>query len=91
MTRARSTLVKFGVFATIMVVATVALFMAFSEYRSGAVNKYSAVLDNASRLRSGDSVRVAGVRVGTVNGVSLQDDHTVLVKFDALQAKQPTA
>ena len=83
MTRARSTLVKFGVFATIMVVATVALFMAFSEYRSGAVNKYSAVLDNASRLRSGDSVRVAGVRVGTVNGVSLQDDHTVLVKFDA--------
>lgn len=83
MTRAKSTLVKFGVFATIMAVATVALFMAFSEYRTGSVNKYSAVLENASRLKSGDSVRVAGVRVGTVNGVSLEDDHTVLVKFDA--------
>lgn len=83
MTRARSTLVKFGVFATVMVVATVALFMAFAEYRTGSVNKYTAVLENASRLKSGDSVRVAGVRVGTVNGVSLQDDRSVLVKFDA--------
>ncbi|BBY96659.1 MCE family protein [Mycolicibacterium fallax] len=83
MTRARSTLIKFAVFATVMSVLTVFLFMAFGEFRSGKVNSYSAVIDDASRLASGDSVRVAGVRVGTVNDVALQPDHTVTVKFDA--------
>lgn len=83
MTRTRSTLVKFGVFATVMVVLTAFLFMAFGEYRSGSTAGYSAVFKDASRLKAGDSVRVAGVRVGTVDSVSLQRDSTVLVKFDA--------
>jgi phospholipid/cholesterol/gamma-HCH transport system substrate-binding protein len=83
MTRTRSTLVKFGVFATVMVVLTAFLFMAFGEYRSGSTAGYSAVFSDASRLKAGDSVRVAGVRVGTVDSVSLQPDSTVLVKFDA--------
>jgi phospholipid/cholesterol/gamma-HCH transport system substrate-binding protein len=83
MTRTRSTLVKFGVFATVMVVLTAFLFMAFGEYRSGSTAGYSAVFKDASRLKAGDSVRVAGVRVGTVDSVSLQPDSTVLVKFDA--------
>ncbi|OBF18554.1 MCE family protein [Mycobacterium sp. ACS4331] len=83
MTRTRSTLVKFGVFATVMVVLTAFLFMAFGEYRSGSTSSYSAVFKDASRLKAGDSVRVAGVRVGTVDSVSLQPDRTVLVKFDA--------
>ena len=39
-----------------------------------------------SRLKSGDSVRVAGIRVGTVNGVSLRKDKKVVVKFDADRA-----
>lgn len=60
MTRARSTLIKFAVFATVMSVLTVFLFMAFGEFRSGKVNSYSAVIDDASRLASGDSVRVVG-------------------------------
>ncbi|PJK19691.1 MCE family protein [Mycolicibacterium goodii] len=77
-----STLVKFGVFAVIMAVLTAFLFMTFSEYRGGAYAGYSAVFDDASRLESGDSVRVAGVRVGTVKDVSLQPDRTVLVEFD---------
>ena len=38
---------------------------------------------DASRLKAGDSVRVAGIRVGTVDDVSLQPDKTVLVEFDA--------
>lgn len=82
MRRASSTLVKFGVFAVIMAVLTTFLFMTFSEYRGGSYAGYSAVFDDASRLESGDSVRVAGVRVGTVRSVSLQPDRTVLVDFD---------
>ena len=38
---------------------------------------------DASGLKAGDSVRVAGVRVGTVNGVALQPDNKVVVDFDA--------
>ena len=63
MMRTTSTLVKFGVFATVMAVLTAFLFMAFSQYRSGSTSGYSAVFSDASRLKSGDSVRVAGVRV----------------------------
>ncbi len=33
--------------------------------------------------KTGQTVRVAGVRVGTVNGVELRADKKVLVKFDA--------
>ncbi len=38
---------------------------------------------DASSLKAGDSVRVAGIRVGTVNDVALQPDNTVLVRFDS--------
>ena len=77
------TLVKFGVFAVVMSVLTVFLFFTFGQYRTGAVSGYSAIFNDASRLKAGDSVRVAGVRVGTVNGVALQPNKKVVVKFDA--------
>jgi len=76
-------LLKFGAFAAVMVVLTAALFMMFGQYRSGSTNGYSAVFADASRLKAGDSVRAAGVRVGTVRDVSLQADDHVLVAFDA--------
>jgi len=79
----KSTLIKFGVFATIMAMLSAFLVLAFAEYRSGPTTDYSAVFKDASRLESGDTVRVAGVRVGTVENVALTPDHTVLVKFDA--------
>lgn len=78
-----STLVKFGVFAVVMALLTAFLFLTFSNYRSGSTSGYSAVFADASRLKDGDTVRVAGVRVGTVNSVDLQPDKTVLVTFDA--------
>jgi phospholipid/cholesterol/gamma-HCH transport system substrate-binding protein len=77
------TLAKFGVFAVVMAVLTAFLFFTFGQYRTGAVTGYSALFNDASRLKGGDSVRVAGVRVGTVNGVALQPDKKVVVKFDA--------
>jgi phospholipid/cholesterol/gamma-HCH transport system substrate-binding protein len=77
------TLIKFGAFAVVMSLLTLFLFFTFGQYRTGAVTGYSAIFNDASRLRAGDSVRVAGVRVGTVNGVALQPDKKVVVKFDA--------
>ncbi len=63
----RGTIVKFGIFAVVMALVTVFLFMTFSQYRAGSTNGYSAVFDDASRLKEGDTVRVAGIRVGTVD------------------------
>jgi phospholipid/cholesterol/gamma-HCH transport system substrate-binding protein len=76
-------LIKFAVFAAIMTLLTVFLFFTFGQYRTGSTNGYSAVFTDASLLAPGDTVRVAGIRVGTVTDVSLQSDSQVLVDFDA--------
>lgn len=86
----RATVLKFGGFAVVMAVLTAFLFFIFGQYRTGAVTGYSALFNDASRLKAGDSVRVAGIRVGTVNAVSLQPDKKVVVKFDADQSVRLT-
>lgn len=77
------TILKVGVFGVVMTLLTAALFAIFGQYRSGSDNSYSALFADASSLKSGDSVRVAGVRVGTVKDVALQPDNKVVVDFDA--------
>ena len=83
MTRSVSTLIKFAIFGLVMAVLTAFLFLVFSDTRTGPANEYSAVFKDASRLKSGDTVRIAGIRVGTVKDVELQADRSVLVTFDA--------
>ncbi len=78
-----ATIFKFGVFAVVMAILTAFLFFIFGQYRTSATNGYSAIFADVSRLKPGDAVRAAGVRVGTVNGVELRTDKTVLVTFDA--------
>jgi phospholipid/cholesterol/gamma-HCH transport system substrate-binding protein len=76
-------MVKVGAFAVVMVVLTAALFLTFSQFRSGSTNSYSAVFTDVSSLKTGDSVRVSGIRMGTVSKIALQSDKTVVVNFDA--------
>ncbi len=79
----RATGLKFTAFAVVMVVATAFLFMTFAQYRTGPTNGYTAVFADVSRLKPGDSVRAAGIRIGTVDTVTLRGDATALVTFDA--------
>jgi phospholipid/cholesterol/gamma-HCH transport system substrate-binding protein len=83
MTGSRSMIVKFGIFAVVMVLLTLFLFFTFAQVRTGSTNGYSAVFADASRLKTGDTVRIAGIRVGTVRDVALQSDKNVIVDFDA--------
>ncbi|ABM14926.1 MULTISPECIES: MCE family protein [Mycolicibacterium] len=83
MTRSAATLVKFTAFGLVMALLTAFLFLVFSDTRTGAANEYTAVFKDASRLKTGDTVRIAGIRVGTVKDVELQADRSVLVTFDA--------
>jgi phospholipid/cholesterol/gamma-HCH transport system substrate-binding protein len=66
-----------------MLTLTGFLFVVFGGFRASSTHDYSATFADASQLKTGDSVRVAGIRVGTVSSVSLQPDNTVLVEFDA--------
>ncbi|OMC31203.1 mammalian cell entry protein [Mycobacterium sp. GA-1841] len=77
-----TTLVRFGTFAAVMAFLTAALFMVFGEFQSGPKTSYSALFGDASSLHKGDSVRMAGIRIGTVNAVLLREDKTVEVDFD---------
>jgi phospholipid/cholesterol/gamma-HCH transport system substrate-binding protein len=86
MSRSRyATAIKFSVFAVVMVVLTSFLFITFAQYRSGSTKSYSAVFSDVSSLKSGETVRVAGARVGVVHSVTLRPDKSVLVDFDADQ------
>lgn len=76
------TALKFGLFGLVMVLLTAALFTIFGQYRTGSTSGYSAHFHDASGLEKGDSVRVAGIRVGTVDEVALQPDNTVVVQFN---------
>lgn len=80
--RTRATLIKFAIFGIVMTVLTAFLFFIFGQYRTGSSTEYSAVFTDVSRLKEGQSVRVAGIRVGTVNSITLQSDKKVVVKFD---------
>lgn len=83
MTGARSTLLRFGTFAVVMVVLTALLFVIFGQYRTGTTNSYTAVFTDVSGLKTGDSVRAGGLRVGTVDKLTMRPDSTVEVAFDA--------
>jgi phospholipid/cholesterol/gamma-HCH transport system substrate-binding protein len=77
-----ATAIKFAVFVAVTATLSGFLFLVFGQYRTGATTGYSAVFSDASRLKAGETVRVAGIRVGTVSSVSLLPDNKALVKFD---------
>lgn len=74
--------VKVGVFTVAMVLVAAMLVVVFGEFRFSSGNVYHANFSEASRLRAGQDVRIAGVPVGTVKALSLQPDNTVDVEFD---------
>lgn len=78
----RPVAIKFFVFSVVTAMLTVALFFVFGQYTTGSRVQYSALFTNVSRLKTGQTVRVAGIRVGTVRAVALRPDKTVAVTFD---------
>ena len=82
MNQKRGIATKFGIFVGLMLVLTGCLFLIFGQYRAGSTVGYSAVFSDVSSLKAGETVRFAGVRVGTVEKIALQPDKTVAVTFD---------
>ena len=80
--RGDRTLLNVGIFTVAMVLVAAMLVVVFGEFRFTSEKGYHATFTDASRLKSGQDVRIAGVPVGTVNGVTLNPDNTVDVEFD---------
>ena len=78
----KRTLINVTVFTLAMVLVAAGLIVVFGQFRFSASNSFHATFAEASRLKSGQDVRIAGVPVGTVNAVTLNPDNTVDVAFD---------
>ncbi|HET9076828.1 MAG TPA: MlaD family protein [Acidimicrobiales bacterium] len=80
--KVRSDLIKLTIFFVVASLITVSVIATLLDLKLGQPQtSYHAVFTNASGLQAGDTVRIAGVEVGKVNGVSLTRDNQVRVDF----------
>jgi phospholipid/cholesterol/gamma-HCH transport system substrate-binding protein len=77
----RRMMVKVSVFTVAMLLVAVGLVVIFGEFRFGPENTYHATFTDATRLKPGQKVRIAGVPVGSVKGVKLNPNNSVNVTF----------
>jgi phospholipid/cholesterol/gamma-HCH transport system substrate-binding protein len=75
-------MLKVAIFAIAMLLVAAMLVVVFGQFRFSSNHSYHATFTQASRLKAGQDVRIAGVAVGTVNKVKLNPDNTVDVAFD---------
>ena len=77
----RSMVIKVSIFAVAMLLVAAGLVVVFGDFRFGPESTYHATFIDASRLKAGQKVRIAGVPVGAVSGIKLNPDNSVDVKF----------
>jgi len=84
----RSMVIKVSAFAVTMLLVAAALVVVFGDFRFGPESTYHATFTNVTRLKAGQKVRIAGVPVGSVQGIKLNPDNTIDVKFGIDQRYQ---
>ncbi|MCF8589261.1 MCE family protein [Gordonia liuliyuniae] len=77
----RKPLIGFGVFAVVALLVTYLIWSTLDRSVQGEVTDYATTFGDASGLASGDDVRMAGVRVGRVQDIEL-DDGRAKVTFE---------
>jgi phospholipid/cholesterol/gamma-HCH transport system substrate-binding protein len=70
-------------FTVVCAVGAFALIAVFAQLRFDDTKAYNAVFSNVSGLKKGNLVRIAGVEVGKVSDIAINDDATVRVAFTA--------
>jgi phospholipid/cholesterol/gamma-HCH transport system substrate-binding protein len=71
-----SSLIKLVVFAVVTLLATGVLAATIGNIRLGGTRTYHAMFTDATGLQKGDDVRIAGVRVGEVDGIDVAESPT---------------
>jgi phospholipid/cholesterol/gamma-HCH transport system substrate-binding protein len=73
--------VKLVIFMVVTSLATGVLVVTIGNLSFGATKEYKAVFSDSTGLTTGDDVRIAGVRVGTVEEIEIHDLDQALVTF----------
>jgi phospholipid/cholesterol/gamma-HCH transport system substrate-binding protein len=80
----RGTAVRLGIFLAVCALCLAITMIVFAQARfAGDALAYNAEFRDVSGLREGNMVRVAGVEVGKVTRIAVNDDATVHVAFTA--------
>jgi phospholipid/cholesterol/gamma-HCH transport system substrate-binding protein len=77
---------RLSIFLVVCLLGMFALFAVFGQLRFANAHDYRAHFTNVSGLEHGDFVRIAGVEVGKVQNIRVNDDATVTVDFTADQS-----
>ncbi|GAA4376944.1 MlaD family protein [Actinomadura verrucosospora] len=81
-------LVKSLAFVVVTVVATAMLALSITGSGGGDAVTYRARFTDASGLREGDGVRIAGVEVGRIGGIEVVDRRVALVSFSVERGRR---
>lgn len=79
--RTAGDLTRLVIFMVTTALATGVLIITIGNLSFGATKEYGAEFVDATGVTKGDDVRIAGVKVGTVQGVEILDANRALVKF----------
>lgn len=79
----RATIVRLSIFLCVCALGMFALLMVFAQLRFQDEKSYRAQFSNVSGLEVGDFVRIAGVEVGKIKGVAIDDNAVADVEFSA--------
>ncbi len=74
-------LIKLIVFAVVTVLATGVLAATIANVGGGGGTKFHAIFSDVTSLNKGDDIRIAGVRVGQVEEISVFDERQARVTF----------
>jgi phospholipid/cholesterol/gamma-HCH transport system substrate-binding protein len=83
-------LTKLLIFIVVTTLATGVLVVTIGNLSFGDSKTYRALFSDATGVVEGDDIRVAGVKVGTVQGVAIADRTRALVTFSVEDATQVT-
>jgi phospholipid/cholesterol/gamma-HCH transport system substrate-binding protein len=78
-----ASLVKLVIFLVVTTLATGLLAITIGNLSFGSTTPYKAVFTDVTGLNTGDDVRVAGVRVGSVQEIEITGEDLAMVSFDA--------
>lgn len=83
----RKPLIGFSIFAVVALLLTYVIWSTLERSLPGKTHPFTTYFHDASGLHSGDDVRMAGVRVGRVSGITL-DKGRAKVTFDVQDNQQ---
>jgi phospholipid/cholesterol/gamma-HCH transport system substrate-binding protein len=79
MSRMRGTAIRFGLFAAFTLALTAFIGAQIAKIQLGDTYQLTAEFDDVSGLSDGDDVKIAGVKVGQVEGIDTTDEGTARV------------